>query len=172
MSATVPQSRILATERFQLMVRTGDCTMDHLLYAMVYQQFSDVLPLREKEPYTGTFEVTYASAGQRGVVGTSSPISNATAQGSGWYTGSTFIGHAVATGSSSTVTTGSTFQWQNSTMLMVLKHGDGDRLWSADYNYKGGWELSGFVVNTPEEAARLVTRRLKDRFAADIKRQN
>jgi hypothetical protein len=57
-------------------------------------------------------------------------------------------------------------------MLMALKHADGERLWSADYNYKGGWELSGWVVNTPEEAARLVSRRLKDRFVADFKRKN
>lgn len=64
---------------------------------------------------------------------------------------------------------GGVFQWQNSTMLIVLRHADGERLWSADYNYKGGWEFSGWVVNTPEEVARLVAKRLKNRFANDMK---
>lgn len=55
-------------------------------------------------------------------------------------------------------------------MIVVLKHGDGGRLWSADYSYKGGWELSGWVVNTPAEAARLVAKRLKDKFLTDLKK--
>ncbi len=52
-------------------------------------------------------------------------------------------------------------------MLAVLRREDGERIWSADYNYKGGWEFSGWTVNTPEEAARLVSKRLRDRFLAD-----
>jgi hypothetical protein len=57
-------------------------------------------------------------------------------------------------------------------MLIVLKRADGERLWSADCNYKGGWELSRWVVNTPEEAGRLVTKRLKDRFVSDFTPKN
>ncbi len=60
-----------------------------------------------------------------------------------------------------------TFDGQNSTMLAVLRQGDGERLWSGDYSYKGGWELSGWVVNTPEEAARLVAKRLKGQYLKD-----
>jgi hypothetical protein len=99
-----------------------------------------------------------------------SAVGSANAQASGWYTGNGYIGQAIS-GSSAAVTTGSTFEWQNSTMVMVLKHRDGERLWSAYYNYKGGWELSGWVVNTPEEAARLVTRRLKAHFVQDFKQK-
>ena len=39
--------------------------------------------------------------------------------------------------------------------VAIVRGADGQRLYSADYKYKGGWELSGWVVNTPEEAARL-----------------
>lgn len=49
-------------------------------------------------------------------------------------------------------------------MLIVVKKGDGERIWTADYKYKGGWEMSGWVVNTPDEAARLVIKRLKKKF--------
>lgn len=167
-SAPIPISQIQHDDRIQLLVRTGNDTMDRLLYEIAYQQFSDVLPLREKEPYTGIMEVTFTSESQSTFVASSNTTGTATAIGSGWYNGSGYTGQATATGSSNTVASGGSFRWQNSTMLIVIKRADGERLWSADYNYKGGWEMSGWVVNTPEEAARLVTKRLKSQFAADF----
>ena len=168
--AAVPLASIQASERFQLMVRTGDGVMDKLVYEMAYQQFGGVLPLREKEPYTGVVEITFASSGQSMFLGTSTTTGSASAYGSGWYTGNGYVGgSAHVTGNSTTVTTGSTFQWQNSTMIIVIKKADGERIWSADYSYKGGWEMSGWVVNTPEEAARLVTKRLKEKFLQDFR---
>ena len=55
-------------------------------------------------------------------------------------------------------------------MDAVLTRGEGEPLWTANYSYKGGYELSGFVIDTPEKAARLVARRLATRFAADSKK--
>ncbi|MEI6779422.1 MAG: hypothetical protein WCQ21_00750 [Verrucomicrobiota bacterium] len=55
-------------------------------------------------------------------------------------------------------------------MLIVVKKGDGERIWTADYKYKGGWEMSGWVVNTPDEAARLVIKRLKKKFDNDFRK--
>jgi hypothetical protein len=155
--------------RFQLVVRTGNFVMDKLLYEMAYQQFSDVLPLREKEPYTGVLEITFASSDQSWFVGTSSTAGGATVSGSGWYSKNGYLNaNATVTAQSTTVSSGGAFTWQNSTMLAALKTSDGERLWSADYNYKGGWEMSGWVVNTPDEAARLVVKRLKERFKGDF----
>ncbi len=134
--------------------------MDALVYELAYQAFSQVMPLREKEPYTAALEITFASSTQSGFIGSASTV--ATGRGGGWYTGGRSVSAALSSGT--------VLQWQNSTMLAVLKHSDGERLWSADYSYKGGWEMSGFVVNTPEEAARLVTRRLAARFAQDAKK--
>jgi hypothetical protein len=166
----VPLAAIQASERFQLMVRTGNAVMDKLVYEMVFAQFGSVLPLREKEPYTGVMEVTFASADQSWFLGTSGSVGNATASGSGWYSRNGYVGGtATVTGSSTTVSSGGAFTWQNSTMMMILKNSDGERLWTADYNYKGGWELSGWVVNTPEEAARLVIKRLKAKFQNDFR---
>jgi len=145
--------------------------MDKLVYEMAYEQFSDVVPLREKEPYTGVMEVTFASSDQSWFVGGSSTVGNATAYGSGWYSRNGYAGGtATVTGTSSTISSGGAVTWQNSTMLIVLKKEDGERLWTADYNYKGGWELSGWVVNTPDEAARLVIKRLKQKFQDDFKK--
>lgn len=167
--ATVPLAAIQRRDRLQLLVRTGNSTLDQFLYEIVYEQFSDVLPLREKPPYTGTMEVTFTSSTQSAFLASSSTVASASAQEAGWYTASGYLGQKTAMGTSSTLSSGGTFDWQNSTMLMVVKRADGQRLWTADYDYKGGWELSGWVVNTPEEAARLVAQRLRARFLSDFR---
>jgi hypothetical protein len=157
-----PMAAVLPTERIQLKVRTGNDQMDALVYELAYQQFSNVMPLREEGPYTGTLEITFASSTQGAFLGSSTDIASVRPTGSGWYTG----GRAVST----SITTGTFLEWQNSTMLAVLRGPDGQRQWSADYSYKGGWEMSGWVVNTPEEAARLIVKRLAARFVADTKK--
>jgi hypothetical protein len=156
-----------SSDRVQLRVRTGSDQMDHLLFEMAYQQFSDVIPLRESGPFTGTLELTFASSTQGAFVGSSAATGSVSASSVGWYTGGTSGGSVTGSAISTSVTSGTVFEWQNSTMLAVLRRNDGERLWSADYSYKGGWEISGFTVNTPEEAARLVTKRLKVRYVAD-----
>lgn len=53
-------------------------------------------------------------------------------------------------------------------MLLTIKDHDGNRLWSADYSYKGGWEMSGWSVNTPDEAARLCLRRIHEKLKTEL----
>jgi len=62
--------------------------------------------------------------------------------------------------------------WQNSTMVIVLKDAGGARLWTADYEYKGGSDISGFWVNTADEAAKLCVKRLKARMKRDLFKGN
>ena len=153
----------LPSEHFQLEVRSGDGRMDAALYQAAYRQFSRVLPLREAPPFTGSLEITFASASQSSsqVSATRKAADNNTAKRV-WRAGGGALGSVLGA---------ATFlEWQDSTMLAVLKHNDGALLWTAAYDYKGGYELSGFVVDTPEKAARLVARRLAARFAADAKR--
>jgi hypothetical protein len=152
----------LPSEHFQLRVRTGDDRMDAAVYETAYQQFSRVMPLREAPPFTGSLEITFASAGQSNFHGPSTPATLGQATSDGWYTG----GRIVNSSSSS----GTFLEWQDSTMAAVLKHNNGEQLWTASYSYKGGYELSGLVINTPEKAARLVAQRLAARFAADAKK--
>ncbi|EIQ00887.1 hypothetical protein OpiT1DRAFT_05449 [Opitutaceae bacterium TAV1] len=115
-------------ERFRLTTRTDSGSLDKIVYEAIYLQFSDALTIAEKEPYSGSMEVSFFSSDSHG----------------------------------------SPFRWQNSTMIIVLKNNSGERLWLADYKYKGGWEFSGWVVNTPDEAARLLAERLKERFVKDF----
>ena len=152
----------LPSEHFQLKVRTGDHRMDAAVYETAYQQFARVMPLREAPPFTGSLEITFASAGQSNFRAPSTPTTLDHATSDGWYTG----GRA----GNSTLDSGKFLEWQDSTMVAVLKHNDGAALWTASYVYKGGYELSGYVVNTPEKAARLVAERLAARFAVDAKK--
>ncbi|MBS0411902.1 MAG: hypothetical protein JSR86_18430 [Proteobacteria bacterium] len=160
-----------SNDRIQLRVHTGNEHMDQVVYEIAYQQFSQVLPLREAEPYTGALEITFTSESQNAFLATSNAFTTGNGTANVWYTGG-HVGTVTANGSSTTtsVASGTTLEWQNSTMLAVLKNNDGARLWSADYSYKGGWELSGWVVNTPEEAARLVAKRLKAQYVKDTHR--
>jgi hypothetical protein len=41
-------------------------------------------------------------------------------------------------------------------------------LWTADYEYKGGSDISGFWVNTADGAAKLCLKRLKARMSRDL----
>jgi hypothetical protein len=52
-------------------------------------------------------------------------------------------------------------------MLITIKSKEGKRLWGADYSYKGGWEMSGWTVNTPSEAAKLCIERLVKMFSSE-----
>lgn len=60
--------------------------------------------------------------------------------------------------------------WQNSTTLMVIRGTGHERLWTSEYNYKGGMEMSGFAVNSAAEAAKLSVQRLAKKFNAEAGR--
>lgn len=124
-SSNQPALQAITQERIQLRVRTGNPRMDNLVYELAYQQFSEVIPLREQEPYTGALEITFTSSTSGAFIGTSSSISSANVHGTGWYTGNMAHVNASGFGTSATVSSGTVFEWQNSTMLAVLKKMDG-----------------------------------------------
>lgn len=161
------QVRLREYGPYEIRVRTPSDTLSALVYEFAVQEMGKSLNIAEREPGKGAIEITFASQGESAWVGTSSTTGTATATGSGWYTGNSYYGAANASGSSTTVSSGSAFTWQNSTLFFVVRDGEGHRLYSADYKYKGGWELSGWVVNTPEEAARLCIERVHKQMAKD-----
>lgn len=159
---------ILKDRTYQIRVRTGHETMDKLVYEFAYLEFSKYLSIVENGQHTSTIDIIFSSYSEGAYVGSTSGYATATGYASGWYTGSGYS----ATGSASTVgsgvSSGGTITWQNSTMFVILKDMNGKRLWSADYKYKGGWEMSGWTVNTPQEAARLCIERVAERLNQDL----
>jgi hypothetical protein len=150
---------LLENQAYQLRVRTGNEMIDKAVYEFAFNEFSKYLPIAEKELYTGTLDVLFFSTPKTALF-----------ESSGWYTEDGYVGarDSSFTGDRSVVS-GETITWQDSTTVVTIKNKDGKKLWSADYTYKGRWELSGFVANTPQEVARLcikrIARRMKKGFA-------
>lgn len=152
---------------YTVQVRTPSPSLSSSVYEFAVQEFSKSLDIAEKEKGKGTIEVTFSSQGESAFMGSSTTTASAQAYGSGWYTGNTFYNSVAVQGQATTFSSGSSFTWQNSTLFVVVRDTEGRRLYSADYKYKGGWELSGWVVNTPEEAARLCIERVHKQMVKD-----
>ena len=162
-------STVTDNQSYQLLVRSGNPTMDKLIYEFAFLEFSQLVPIVESGSYTGTLEIIFASTAESAFMGSTTGFATYSGYGNSWYTGSGYLGlSGSATTVGSGVTSGGTLTWQNSTMFAVLKDSDGKRRWTADYKYKGGWEMSSFVVNTADEAARLCIKRLAKRFSEDF----
>ena len=152
---------------YVIRVRTPSPALSALVYEFAAQEFSKGLDIAERTPGKGNIEIIFASQGESAFVGSSTTIASGQAYGSGWYTGNSYYGAVHVTASANTLSTGGSFTWQNSTLFVVVRDAEGRRLYSADYKYKGGWEWSGWSVNTPEEAARLCIERVYKQMAKD-----
>ena len=150
-------------ERIQLKVATGEPDLDAFVYQAAYDQFSTILPLRETEPFTGVLEISFADRTPRAgkeKSGSKGEKSERSAKSEkSWFTG--------GRKASARQTAGSPFDFQNAAMVALLKRTDGERLWGAEYNYVGGWDMSGWVVHTPEQAASTILKRLKARLVRE-----
>lgn len=167
--------------KVRLLVMTGDARLDKMVYELAFNGFTDLVPLAETGPFDAAMEVTFSSTGQNIFFGSSTTTVNTQASATGWYSGTGYVSgnywhesgtlNATATGTATanTVTAGGALTYQNSTMIITLKDRDGRRLWYANYTYKGGWEFSGWVVNTPEDAARLLVKRLASKMQKKFK---
>lgn len=170
MQSTVANSDGVRLQEFGpyvIQVRTPSAILSSAVYEFAVQQFSKSLDIAEREPGRGVIEVTFSSQGDSAFLGSATTTVAGQSYGSGWYTGNTYYGSASVTGTANTVSMGSVLTWQNSTLLVVVRDKNGRRLYTADYDYKGGWELSGWVVNTPEEAARLCIERVRKQMLKD-----
>jgi hypothetical protein len=57
--------------------------------------------------------------------------------------------------------------WRDGTGFISIQDQDKQTLWSGEYNYKGGNEMSGFSVRTDIEAAKITIARLYEKFSAN-----
>jgi len=161
---------------YSILVRTGNPSMDKIVYEMADMEFGQLLNINENQAQidrSGKLEITFQSSSDGGLLSSESSISPADSTATGWYAGDLYWGGTgYSPGSSTTIASGSMLSWQNSTMVIVLKDAGGARLWTADYEYKGGSDISGFWVNTADEAAKLCVKRLKARMKRDLFKGN
>jgi hypothetical protein len=158
--------------KYSIFVRTGNPGLDRMVHELAVREFGQLLNINENEALfarCGKLEITFASSTDGGLLGSASAISSADATATGWYDGARYWGGTgYPQDASSIIPSGALLSWQNSTMLITLKNAGGARLWNADYEYKGGSDISGFWVNTADQAARLCLKRLKSRMEKDL----
>ena len=157
--------QLTANGPYAVVVNAGG--LSPIVYEFAVREFGIRLPVTETNDAKGRIEVTFSTSTDGVIFSTASTTSTSSLNANVWYSRNS----AVASGSAQTYavaasTTGA-LTWQNSSALVVIRDKDGKRLWSADYAYKGGWELSGFYVNTPEEAARFCVKKLREQLERD-----
>jgi len=162
-------SELKDSKQYKIKVRTPNQQLSQLTYEYAMLEFGSLLNIREKGDVNGVIEITFSSQGQSAFIGSSTSTTISNVWANAWYTGYGASMNATGTSNTTDVTSGTMFQWQNGNMVIVIKDTDGKRLWGADYNYKGGWEMSGWIVNTSEDAARLLIKRLAKKFKNDFK---
>ena len=117
---------------YTIQVRTPSPNLSSLVYEFAVQEFSKSLDIAEKEKGNGTIEIIFSSQGESAFMGSSTTTANAQGYGSGWYTGNTYYNTAHVQGQATTVSSGETFTWQNSTLFVVVRDSKGHRLYSAE----------------------------------------
>ena len=132
---------LLNNRRYQIKVRTGNDGMDAIIYEYAYRHFSKVLPVVEREPYSGSVEIMFGSEAAGYTVSSTNTNSNFTA--SAWYTGPNSVA-AYGSGTTNGVTTTGSVRWQNATMIVVIRNGEGDRLGAETHKYEGVGKCPAF----------------------------
>ncbi len=182
--ARTPATAEIPKHQYRVYVHTGDGTMDQIVWNQASMQLGKVLNVVDAagSGQAGAVEITFTSTSQNAFIGSSSATATTYSSGQGWYSGTatrygnttTLNGQIQTAGTSTTYATGTStvmpLTWQNSTMFVTVKAPDGSRLWQTQYHYKGGWELSGWSVNTADEAANLCLKRISRKLKADLKK--
>ena len=125
------------------------------------------MPVSKEEPFGGVIKITF-SAGKQTYIGIQ-PGYEASQVDNCWFSEGSYIENNKECLNATEVVQGSLLTWQNSLMVITIKDLEKNVFWSADYTYKGGYEMSGFVVNSADAAAKLCVTRLSDRFDYDFK---
>ncbi len=155
--ARAANAAFAAGDAVQLRVRAGGGDLDAAVYEAVFPPFAEAMPLKRQPPFTHTLDITFASTGHDWFNSDHDPSATPKADAP-WY-----VGDRPAIPSETHV---GGVEWQTSRMRAVLRRLGGEPVWSADYTYNGGMELSGWTVKTPAQAARLIARRLAARLKA------
>lgn len=141
-----------------------------VVYEFAVREIGKALAITEGADAKGRVEITFASTGDSALMGAATSTSVTNFNATGWYSRNAAYTRGSAVSTSSAVGSAWSLTWQNSTALVVIRDAVGKRLWTADYAYKGGWELSGFYINTPEEAARYSLQKVNAQLFKDMAR--
>lgn len=159
---------IQINEVYQVRVRTGNITLDDLLYQSAVYEFGKYLKLANEGPITGYIDISFTSTAKKLFSGSRKGYTKNVAYENRWYTGdSSFIADYQPPLPGHEIIPGNLFTWQNSIMNILIQDLQGNILWASSHRYSGGTEKSGFYVKTSDYAARLCLSSIIERFESD-----
>jgi len=162
-------SSITADRTYQLRVRSGNLTMDKIIYESASAEFGKYLQIHNKNTFNSLIEIVFTNASKKSFTGSTAGYTTNVLYGDTWYTGdddSSLKSHNPMAGTE--IISGGTWTSQSSTMTVAIKDIEGKILWNAQYNYKGAYEASGLYVKTSDEAARISLDRIIKQFEKDF----
>jgi len=141
---------LVTGQGYELMVRSTQPGMNRELYEMAAQSLGSVLPLADKEPFSGSVQVDFAAVqpvASNAYSGGTYGGATATTTGvtAGWYSGASPTTAGVPSGA------GGARTYFNGVLKVAVKDAAGKVLWSAEYDHKGRWSLQS---ETPEAVAK------------------
>ena len=114
-------SDIQIKEVYQVRVRTGNITLDDLLYQSAVYTFGKYLQLANEEPITGYIDISFTSTAKKLFSGSRNGYTTNVAYGNGWYTGDrSLTGEYQLPSPGHEIIPGSLFSCQNSIMNVVI----------------------------------------------------
>lgn len=153
---------------YQLRVRSGHSIMDRIIYVTASRQFGKYLSLSRADSYQGTIEIIFAGTSEKSFLDSTTDFATSSLTGNAWYIGSEYIG---LSGSDSAEGAGSSFENidlpEKTTMLVNIKDPQGKGLWTGNYQYKGGSELTD-LGTTEEKIAKKGIKKIMEQLREDF----
>jgi len=164
-------SSLADNQPYQMRVRSGHSIMDRIIYESALIEFGKYFTLSETDSYRGTIEIIFAGISDSSFLDSTTDFTTSSILGNAWYIGSGYIGLSGSDSKHETgSTSASTVMPEDSTMRINIKGSQEERLWTADYKYKGDLERSFYTSDTEEKAAKFcikkIAGKLKDDFPA------
>ncbi len=165
----VSYSDVTHNNSYQVRVRSGNVSLDKIIYEAATKKFGKYLPVSGQEPITGTIDITFISTAKRGITGSSPGYKNNVVYGNKWYTGETSIskGSGFSSSESGSSPIGM-FYLQKSNMRVLINKRNGVTFWRAQDAYNGVTDFSRLFVQTAGETAIFSLDRLVNQFKHDF----
>jgi hypothetical protein len=162
---TLTLKDIKSGQNYQVRVRTGNLALDQRVYSATIDILSRYLPISGEASYTGFIEVIFSSTLGQGVLGSKPAYSASVVYGDKWFTDSTNA--ELLSPMEVESNEGGIIRWQKSWMKLTIKDLKDNKLWSSEYTYKGGQDITG-LMNKTNEGANLCLDRIVSKFKSDF----
>ena len=174
-------SSVTAHKTYQVRVKTGNLVMDKIAFEFAHDAFGKYLVLSREEPYTGYIDITFTSSLQTpftwpSLINWAYPFrwskpeyQTNVAYGNAWYTGNDKIGtKGISQFTETGINPDNALTWHNGKISVTLKDMEKRKLWSADYEYKGGWNPTrAFYIYSAEGAVKQCILAILEKFETD-----